>query len=194
MKLEIALIRHGQIRPEARLTGVNDEPLGEDGKALIQAKSEAGEYPEAPIVFSSRLSRCLETAGIIYRNVPVVVLKELGAPDYGDFDGKAYSELGADKNFAAWSNSVVAAACPNGEEPYAMLSRSAAVFGRIVDEMAAKGLERVAVVTHRMIIQSILNRYIVPRSNYTDWEILPGCGYLLRYDTIDAAVEILNKI
>lgn len=196
MKLEIALIRHGQIRPgPAKLIGVTNEPLGKDGAELIRNKSAAGEYPKVQFVYTSELLRCFETAEIVGgdQNVLLAVTKDLGPPDYGDFDGRELSELAGDKRFAEWSNSVGVVACPNGEEPFRLLARSASAFSKIAEEMACKGLERVAVVTHRMVIQSILNRYCVPRSNYADREIPPGGGHLIRYDTVNMEMRILNK-
>lgn len=195
MKLEVALIRHGQIRQaRTRLVGVTNEPLGEEGAKLLREKSAAGVYPEASLVFSSRLSRCYETARVIYgEDIHVITLEKLDAPNYGDFDGREYSELATDESYIEWSKSVEAGAFPNGENPQAIFARSHSVFKNIMDEMASKGLGRVSVITHRVIIQSILKRYCVPRSNYEDWEIPYGGGYLIRYDTEDDAVEVLNK-
>lgn len=195
MKLEIALIRHGQTQGAAeRLVGMTNEPLGEAGKRLILKKRESGTYPDAGIVFSSGLSRCYETAGIIYPNLPVVVLKDLRAIDYGDFEGRLMDELATDESFVKWADARGASACPNGEDSYAFQARSIAAFREIIDEIAWKGLTVGSIISHKMVIQEILQRYYVPRSNYTEWEIPHGGGYILCYDTIGSTAEILKRI
>lgn len=195
MELEIALIRHGQLQSGAkRLIGMTDEPLGAAGERLIRAKLEAGDYPESELVYSSGLLRCRETARIIYPDVPNVLLQELRAPNYGDFEGESVDKLAQDKSFTRWMNAKGVPACPNGEEPYAIQARSIAAFRQIIEEMALKGLERSSIISHKMVIQEILQRYYVPRSNYKEWEIPYGGGFILRYDTIDSSARILKKI
>ncbi len=145
-------------------------------------------------MFSSGLTRCLETARIIYPKLPAVVLKELFAPDLGLFEGKTVPELKETPAFQGWAASAELAVYPGGESPYAFYARALEAFRLISQEMLSKGLMRVAVVSHKAVFLSILQRYHVPRSNYVDWLIPCGGGYLLRYDTFLSNLEIISII
>lgn len=193
MQLEFALLRHGRESGE-RLCGIEDRPLRETDKRIVKKRATRGDYPEVELVFSSGLSRCLETAHIIYPRLPVVVIKELLAPNMGVFEGKTVAELKGSVAFAEWAASAEAGAYPGGESPYMVCARAVAAFRLISREMLSKGLLRVAVVSHRAILVSIMQRFYVPRNKYMDWHIPYGGGYLLRYDTFLSNLEIISKI
>ena len=191
MEIEVTLLRHALEREVEGFFGMTDTPLSKAGIELITRQKE--QYPQAALVFSSSLARCVHTAGIIYPSVPVVILKKLDAPDYGDFEGKTFEALQHDEQFLKWVNTSGLRACPNGEEPFSIIARSTAAFKQLCDESAGKGLRQIAVVTHKFIIQAILQRYYVPRK-YEDWHIPAGGGYLLRYHTLTSAAKVLDKI
>ena len=190
MEIEVALIRHALERDEAGFFGVTDTPLTKASINRITLQRE--KYPHAALVFSSSLTRCVETAKIIYPSVPVVILKKLCAPGYGDFEGMSFEALKENGLFEKWASSPDLAACPNGEEPFSVIARSTAAFKQLCDESAGKGLRQIAVVTHQFIIQAILQRYYVPRK-YENWHVPAGGGYLLRYHTLAMAAKILDK-
>jgi len=190
MEIEVALIRHALERDEAGFFGLTDTPLPKAAIKRITLQKE--KYPQAALVFSSNLVRCVDTAKIIYPSVPIVVLKKLGAPDYGDFEGMTFEVLKENELFQKWASASDVGACPNGEEPFSIITRSTAAFKQLCDESAGKGLRKIAVVTHQFIIQAILQRYYVPRK-YEDWKVPTGGGYLLRYHTLTTAAKILDK-
>jgi alpha-ribazole phosphatase len=193
MKLEFAFIRHGRDNGDA-LGGIGDKLMDAGDKRFVQEKAERGDYPEVELVFSSGLTRCLETARIIYPKLPAVVLKELIAPDMGLFEGKTVAELKGAAPFEEWAASAEAREYPGGESPYMVSARAVEGFRLISQEMLSKGLLRVAVISHKHIILAILQRFHVPRNNYVDWQIPHGGGYLLRYDTFSSHVEVVTKI
>ena len=94
MDRAITFIRHG--KTAGNLTncyiGVTDEPLIIEGEDEIRKRI----YPEADIVFSSPLLRCIETAGLIYPNQKPVVIDELKETNFGRFEGKNYKDLSND--------------------------------------------------------------------------------------------------
>jgi alpha-ribazole phosphatase len=193
MKLEFALIRHGR-DSGGRLGGVEDKPMSDFDKRFVRQKAEKGDYPEVELVFSSGLTRCRDTARIIYPKLPAILLKELIAPDIGLFEGQSVSELKGREMFEEWAALTEVREYPGGESPYLVSARAVEAFRLISQEMLSKGLLRVAVISHKAVILAILQRFYVPRSNYVDWHIPHGGGYLLRYDTFLSHVEIIAKI
>ena len=75
------LIRHGQTQGnrEHRYIGCRtDEPLCPEGIAALQGKS----YPPAAKVYVSPLRRCLETAALLYPDVPTEVVEDFRECDF----------------------------------------------------------------------------------------------------------------
>ena len=69
--MEIILIRHGKTKGnlEKRYIGITDEPLTDEGAhELRQIK-----YPDADIIISSPMLRCVQTAEIIYGKCDYVI-------------------------------------------------------------------------------------------------------------------------
>lgn len=98
----LILVRHGQTRINAGglLQGRIDLPLDEIGRGQAEAIGRAvrARFPDA-VVVSSPLQRARQTAESI---VPSPVLDERFLElDYGDFDGKAMSDV-PDETWALW--------------------------------------------------------------------------------------------
>lgn len=194
MKLKIALIRRGETEKVAeKFLGATDDSLSEKGKRIIREKCAENAYPTAKYVYSSEFSCSRETASLIYSS-PVIILRELNAPDYGDFDGRALPELLQDKAFTKWADSQTFEAFPNGETLYDASARAKNAIREIAAEMIMRKSEECAIISHKMIILAILLRYCVPRSSYTDWELSYGGGYLIEYDVIGATAKVIRKI
>ena len=193
MQLEFAMIRHGRDNG-GKLSGIEDKPMSGADKRIVKERAGRGAYPEVELVYSSGLLRCRETARIIYPKMPAILLKELLAPDIGVFEGKTAAELKGTAEFEQWAASPDAEAYPGGESPYAIYARAVAAFRLISQEMLSKGLLRVAVISHKAMILSTLQRFHVPRNHYVNWPTPNGGGYLLRYDTFLSNLEIISRI
>ena len=89
--LRITMIRHGKTEgsSKGRFIGRTDESLTDTEKvALSKIK-----FPAAEEVYSSPMSRCIETAHILYPENDINVVDELAECNFGDFEGKTYQEL-----------------------------------------------------------------------------------------------------
>ncbi len=184
MKLNITLIRNGMTNSgkQGKLIGQYDEMLLEEGAWEIERKAASGLYPAAELVYTSKQLCCRETAGLIYPNVPVVVLNGLENVNLGLYTGKYYHEIAEDKLFNQWVNDRALGPFPGGESPHQATARGLQAFFKISEEMLHKGIGAVSIVTHRIIISSILQRFHIPRSTYADWSVGYGGGYTMQYD------------
>lgn len=120
----LIFVRHGESLWNAQglWTGLTNIPLSEKGKD--EAKKAGGKIKDLPIdeVFTSVLSRAIETATIILQtlgksDIPITQDKELNERDYGDFTGKnkweIQKEVGEEKFLQirrSWDFQI-----PNGE-------------------------------------------------------------------------------
>lgn len=197
MTIEVALIRHGQVHTngEPTLTGITDDPLGDEGRQMLAKKIKDETYPETGVVYASNLTRCKETAALIYPSgAPIICDERFNAPNYGDFDGRKLSELKDDAAFMQWQSSKGAAACPNGESLEKFSVRVPVMFKKACKAAETAKRSSVAIVCHRTVINEILLRYYTPRTNYADWNVEPGGGYLLLYNTKTSTIQITGKL
>jgi len=117
MKLTLILIRHGQVpgNIDRRFIGSTDESLTDEGVLAIKKRAEDGEYPAVNLVFSSPMSRCTETAGIIYPELVPLVIDDLREMNFGIFENKNHAMLDGNPDYQKWLDSGGRDYFPGGE-------------------------------------------------------------------------------
>lgn len=153
--MEIILIRHGKTKGnlEKRYIGVTDEPLTDEGAhELRQIK-----YPDADIIISSPMLRCVQTAEIIYGKCDYVIygLKEC---DFGLFENKSFEELKDDEYYQKWIDSGGKLQFPNGESMNSFSKRCINAFDYAVKKLEMA--DRVAFIIHGGTIMAIAKKYL----------------------------------
>lgn len=183
----LIFIRHGKTRGNLRgaYIGRTDEPLCDEGIAELEVK----EFPRANVVISSPMKRCIQTADIIYPNVPIKIYNDLRECDFGDFEGKNYAELNGNDDYQAWIDSGGEMTFPNGEGHKEFTDRCCAAFLRAVSECNEKNI---AFVVHGGTVMSVLERFAVPKKGYYDYMIKNGGGYLAELS--DEKIQITDEI
>ena len=182
---QIHLIRHGLTNEslEGKYIGHTDVPMCEDGIKQIEQMKEEMNYPEVDAVFSSPLSRCTETARLIYPDREPAVINELIEYDFGEFEGKTADDLKDDEDFAEWlSGTNPRKAAPFGESNASFTYRVCACFEKIVDGIIASETKSTAVITHGGVIMALMTAYALPEAPMHEWMTPNGCGYTLRID------------
>lgn len=153
--MRIVFIRHGKTRGnlEKRYIGVTDEPLCAEGIAELRA----GRYPDCEIVVSSPMKRCIETARLIYPDKVPVICAKLSECDFGDFEGKNFTELSGNADYQRWVDSGGTLPFPNGESPDDFKARCVRGF----DEMISRFSEHksIAFTVHGGTIMAVMERY-----------------------------------
>ena len=174
------LIRHGQTKGnlEHRYIGCRtDEPLCAQGIEKLMGK----EYPAVRRVFVSPMRRCIETAAIIYPDVPVEAIEDFRECDFGEFENKNYAELNGRADYQAWIDSNGEMPLPGGESRAEFAARCVKAF----DELMKRDLkEDCAIIAHGGTIMAIMERHAEPRSSYYDFQVKNGEGYILCSDGI----------
>lgn len=149
-KIKLILIRHGATiwNVEKRYMGQTDLHLSDAGKAQIKELADSGIYPEIDGLFISPLSRCRETANIIYPNMEPVAIDELKEMDFGDFEGKNYNDLSDNPVYQAYIDSNGELEFPNGENKHDFSKRVMAGLGKVIKIAIDNNLKTVACVVH----------------------------------------------
>ena len=148
----VYLIRHGLPDfPEGKgmCIGTTDIPMGEKG--LAQAAEMAKKLPSVTAVFSSPLTRAVQTAEAI--GLPVTVLTNLREMYAGEWDGLTFVEIRErfPELYAARAKDLTIP-LPGAEDPEAALVR----FSSAMKEAAAAAPGDFAVVAHGGIIARFL--------------------------------------
>ena len=129
--------------------GTTDIPMGEEG--LAQATEMAGKLPPVTAVFSSPLTRAVQTAQAI--GMPVTILDDLREMHAGEWDGLTFEEIRRryPELYAARSHDLTIP-LPGAEDHKEGLAR----FTRAMEESAAMAPGDFAVVAHGGIIAQFI--------------------------------------
>lgn len=162
---KVYLIRHALPdfpKGEKMCLGTTDIPLGEAG--LAQAREMASQLPPVTAVFSSPLTRAVQTALAI--GLPLTVLDGLRELCYGEWDGLTFEEI-------RWKYPELYAArgedptlpVPGQEDPKEGLAR----FTTAMEQAASLAPGDFAVVTHGGITAEFLRSLtgVLQKPGYT---------------------------
>lgn len=188
-QIMLALIRHGetQANVQRRYLGITDEPLSERGIEQLLSYRRKNIYPEADVLFSSPMKRCVETAAVLYPMLEPVIIPEWTEMDFGRFEYKNYEELKNDRDYRQWVESGGTMDFPDGESREAFIRRCGQGFQRwyetlrqnILTESEGKTV-RTAAVVHGGTIMALLCGS--GGKGYFDYQAANGRGYLCRID------------
>lgn len=153
MTAKVYVVRHGQTawNLEEVFRGRMDIPLDETGKKEVHLAGEAIKDETLHAIYSSPLSRSMETAENIakFQNVEVTPLDAIIDISYGEWEGvglvevqKKYPDL-----YALWLKAPHKVTFPNGESLEAVRVRT---MGAIEDLLEKHTNENIALVAHRV--------------------------------------------
>ncbi|MBR1606720.1 MAG: histidine phosphatase family protein [Clostridia bacterium] len=175
--MSVVLIRHGltQGNLEHRYIGCRtDETLCEEGKAALKEQS----YPPVCRVLASPMTRCVQTARLLYPEITPEIVPDFRECDFGRFEGKSYEELNGDPDYQAWIDSGGVLPFPGGESREAFIARCVHAFERIPDLWEGD----TALIAHGGTLMAIMQSYALPKRDYFDYQIKNGQGFRLFAD------------
>lgn len=173
--LEIALIRHSSTFGNTlkRYIGTTDEPLCKEGIELLKRKR----YPSAEAVFVSPLTRCVQTARLIYPEHRLHIIEDLAECNFGEFENKNYMELEGNAAYQAWIDSNGQLPFPGGESRGEFRERTLRGFRRVVDTCFKLRIEKAAVICHGGSIMNIMEAYAQESRDFYGWHVGNAQGY-----------------
>ncbi|MCR5598736.1 MAG: histidine phosphatase family protein [Lachnospiraceae bacterium] len=186
----IWLIRHGETEynKEKRYQGQTDVPLSAEGRAAIK---RAHFDPE--LVYTSPLSRAVETADIIFPESPKVRVEDIKEMNFGIFEGRNYMEMETDPDYRKWIDSEGRMQCPGGESREEFSRRANSALDVLIKETLDTGRNSLVVVTHGGIIMAWMEAHIPSEKTYWEWLPDNAGGYLLEYSIKDGKPEIILR-
>jgi len=181
---ELIFIRHGQTAGNLRhnYVGRTDEPLCAEGLADLRQRQQAGFYPPADCLFVSPLRRCLETAALLYPDLPAQPIPDLRECDFGEFENRNYQDLSDNPDYQRWLDSNGQLAFPGGESREQFAERCRRGFALALAQLAASDRlpRRIAFVVHGGTIMALLSAYA--GGDYYSFMCANGAGYRCFWD------------
>ena len=178
----IQLIRNGLTAGNVggRYIGHIDEPLSAEGIEQITQMKEDYRYPPVEPVFSSPLSRCTQTAKLIYPNCEPILIDGFIEYNFGEFEGKTAEELETHPVFPDWLAGKKGVNPPFGESNEEFSNRIAHTMIKVIDGAIQSGITKTAIVTHGGVIMALLSMFGLPEASMHEWLTPGGCGYTIR--------------
>ena len=179
--MEVIWIRHGMTEGNTRqryIGGRTDEGLCPAGREALRENVAAGLYPRADLVYVSPMQRCLETAQIVYPDVPKRIVEGFRECDFGLFENKNDEELAAESFYQNWRAKRETASFPGGEHPEDFKRRCR----ETLLSLTARGEmpEKTAFVVHGGVIMAVLSGLDENRGAFYDYYTCNGEGYVCR--------------
>lgn len=193
-------IRHGAVEEtlKGRYIGSTDAGLSEKGKISLKNIRDRFGYPYADKIYSSPLSRCVESCSIIYPSRDIKIIGELSECSFGDWEGKSAAELAGKPEFAMWLQNSDKTPPPGGESGKQFASRVCKGFQRIVEDAVASGTKNTAIVTHGGVIMTILSVFGLPQAESYRWRMDNGYGFAARMTPMlwmrDRVIEVFDTV
>lgn len=186
--MKILLIRHGKTAGnlEKRYIGRTDEPLCAEGIAVLRTCK----FPRCAVLVSSPMRRCIQTAEILFPHQKICKCDDFRECDFGQFEGRNYTELNGNPLYQAWIDSGGEMQFPDGELPADFRARCCEGFRNITAQYA--DAESIAAVVHGGTIMAILSQFAIPRRSYYDWMTENAHGWLCAFD--GEKITILEKL
>jgi alpha-ribazole phosphatase len=178
----VTLLRHGmtEANEKKQYLGWSDSPLLE--KEIVRLQKGSNYFPGYEILYSSDLPRCLTTASILFPNQNVWPNSSFREMNFGDWEGKTYKQLSADRLYQQWLEHPFEIQPPSGESFPVFAKRVQTGWNSLVKDLLKKNIHRAALMTHGGVIRQLLVNYAPEQKLFWEWPIPNGCGFELSWD------------
>jgi probable phosphoglycerate mutase len=192
------LARHGatQLTSEDRFSGAIGVDLSEEGRAQSARLGERLRHEELRAVYSSPLSRTVETARLIAEpcGLEIELRDGLREISHGRWEGLTRREVETryPDEYAAWEEDPFTFAPEEGESGVAVLARALPVVRAVVTRHQG---ESVLIVSHKATLRLVLSSLIGvdPRGYRDRLDQAPACLNVLDFrDPVRARLMLFN--
>lgn len=196
----ISMLRHGMTEGNrtGRYIGATDSPLSPEGKEQLEDLLALYDYPKVEKVYTSPLTRAVETARILYPEHRLQPIDGLQEYHFGIFENRSIDELSADPRYQAWVSGSMEEAPDGGESREAFAQRVTAGFCQVLSDMMEHGIFSAALIGHAGVLSALLSQFCVPKRSPIEWKWESGQGYLLLTSaqmwTRDHLLEVASSI
>ena len=159
---KLHFIRHGMTdgNRTGRYVGRTDVPLCQEGRQELEALKQKYRYPEVQEVYCSPLTRCVQTADILYPDSPRTLVEDLVELSLGDFEGKYMKDLKDNPAYRAWLKESLKNTPPGALETGEQFAqRIAMALQQIFANMTQNHITEAAVIAHGGVLMGLLSAF-----------------------------------
>jgi alpha-ribazole phosphatase len=169
---KLYLIRHGETEQNKTgiLMGSTDTPLNDQGRLQAATLGERINALEVDSIFSSPLSRAVETAGLVFgKEAAIITDSSLQEFHFGEWEGMHFSEIAAQypEIWQLWLKDWELTQIPGAEAFAAFKHRVINFVSEVVTYNPGK---RVALVSHGGCIRSLLAHFFCDSVSTGYWK------------------------
>ena len=181
----IYIIRHGKtaLNKANVLQGRSDCPLNEEG--ILQAKEAAGKLKNITFshVYSSPLSRAIQTAELVAPGQEIIIDKRLIEMDYGPYEGIDLTHLPPEilRFFSDFINNPA----PDGMEQLPEVIKRA---GSFLEEIKGQ-TGNLLISTHAIAMKGLLE-YLTPESHGSYWSKYIGNCAIYTAENVNGHISV----
>jgi alpha-ribazole phosphatase len=162
--------------------GKTDMQLSDVGRSELTAMQKEYLYPRIEHIYVSPLSRAVESATILFPDIPlekITVVDSLREMDFGVFEGHKAVDLTELDSYKKWLRGGFDAAPPGGESARDVLTRTLSGLDLVICDMMERGITDAALVTHAGIITNIICGFGLPKLSPADAAVDFGKGFMI---------------
>jgi probable phosphoglycerate mutase len=194
------LARHGatQLTAEDRFSGSVGVELSDEGRAQSARLGERLEHESLTAIYSSPLSRTLETARLVAKpcGLPIESRDGLREISHGRWEGLTRREVETryPEEYAAWEEDPFTFAPEEGESGVAVLARALPVVRAVVTRHEGQS---VLIVSHKATLRLVLSSLLGfdPRGYRDRLDQAPACLNVLDFrDPVRARLMLFNDV
>lgn len=196
----LTFLRNGKTRANAEgiYIGRTDWPLSDAGRAELEEKYDMHSYPKVERVYSSPLTRALQSAEILFPDRELVICDELTEMDFGVFEGLSVEQLLELDSYKKWIKGGLDNPPPNGETLRSMINRVYSGLNLMIMDMMKNDIAEAGVITHSGIMMNLLSCFGLPKMKPMEFACEPGEGWTI-YVTAQlwqngGTFEILSRV
>ena len=191
--MELLLIRHSMTpgNLKGQYVGATDQPLTPQGIAL--AEEMRGNFPRPQKLWVSPMTRCRQTAALLFPDMAQQQVPDLRECDFGDFEGRTWEELKDIPLYRQWIGGDMTITFPNGESMPAFLERCQRGIRSVVREGLDQGVELGAAVAHGGTWMAVLAAFGLPKRDLYQWQVKNCGGFRVRVQEEPFALEVLEE-
>jgi probable phosphoglycerate mutase len=208
------LIRHGQTdwNIGRRIQGETDVSLNGLGRLQAEAAGKAMREIPVDVIYSSDLSRALETAQAVSRlhdggPVPVRSLPEFEEVSFGEWEGRSLTEVGEKwpELYTRWKQNATAVTPPGGEAPAAVRARVARGFQKIGADREKTPFSSAVITAHGAVLEYVFDWLLRNEAEHREiivenasisrvfYDFETGEGKILELNRVDHLGELRGK-
>ncbi len=162
MKTRLIIVRHGETEynTQKKYQGQSESPLTERGREQAGCAAERLRNEKIDIIYSSPLSRALDTAKIIRgpKNIEITTDRRLAEIKCGEWEGVVFDELKEryPQEMDTWLNRPTLHRMPGGETLADVKARADELLAEILQKHEG---ETILIVTHVILVLLLMIRF-----------------------------------